>query len=104
MLPQAPWPSLKMKQETPLIRPQLKTPRAAAVAGILFSILLIAELFVFEFLVLANPRETGAWLRTSSNEVALALNFVPFAGSHAYCGLSSVAFVGASTKTSTGRG
>ena len=69
-----------MKQETPLIRAQLKTPRAAAVAGIIFSVLLIAELFVFEFLVLANPRETGEWLRTSSNEVALALNLVPFAG------------------------
>jgi hypothetical protein len=69
-----------MKQETPLIRAQLKTPRAAAVAGILFSVLLIAELVVFQLLVRADPRETGAWLRTSSNEVALALNLIPFAG------------------------
>ena len=69
-----------MKQEAPLIRAQLKTPRAAAVAGIIFSVLLIAELVVFELLVRADPRETGAWLRTSSNEVALALNLVPFAG------------------------
>ena len=71
---------LKMKQETPLIRAQLKTPRAAAVAGIIFSVLLIAELVVFQLLVRADPREAGAWLRTSSNEVALALNLVPFAG------------------------
>src|ERR1700757_1186988 len=69
-----------MKQEAPLIRAQLKTPRAAAVAGIIFSVLLIAELVVFQLLVRADPRETGAWLRTSSNEVALALNLVPFAG------------------------
>jgi hypothetical protein len=69
-----------MKQETPLIRAQLKTPRAAAVAGIVFSALLIAELVVFQLLVRADPRETGAWLRTSSNEVSLALSLVPFAG------------------------
>src|SRR6201993_1287474 len=69
-----------MKQEAPLIRAQLKTPRAAAVAGIIFSVLLIAELVVFQLLVRADPRETGAWLRTSSNQVALALNLVPFAG------------------------
>ena len=69
-----------MKQETPLIHGQLKTPRVAAVAGILFSVLLIAEVVVFQLLVQANPRETGAWLRTSSNEVAFALDLVPFAG------------------------
>jgi hypothetical protein len=72
--------ALNMKQEAPLIRAQLKTPRVAAVAGIIFSVLLIAELVVFQLLVRADPRETGAWLRTSSNEVALALNLVPFAG------------------------
>jgi hypothetical protein len=67
-------------QETPLIRAQLKTPRAAAVAGTLFSVLLIGEVVVFQLLVRAGPHETGAWLRTSSKEVALALNLVPFAG------------------------
>jgi hypothetical protein len=69
-----------MKQETHLIHGQLKTPRAAAVAGILFSVLLIAEVVVFQLLVQGNPRETGAWLGTSSNEVAFALDLVPFAG------------------------
>jgi hypothetical protein len=69
-----------MKQEAPLIRAQLKTPRAAAVAGILFSVLLIAGLLLFQLSVRADPLETGAWLRTSSNKIALALNLVPFAG------------------------
>ena len=69
-----------MKQEAPLTRPQLKTPRAAAVAGILFSVVLIAEILVFQLLVRADPRETGAWLRTSSKEVVLTLNLVPFGG------------------------
>src|SRR5260370_31955054 len=70
----------KMKQEAPLIRAQLKTPRAAAVAGILFSVLLIAGLVLFQLSVRADPLETGALLRTSSNKIALALNLIPFAG------------------------
>jgi hypothetical protein len=69
-----------MKQEASLTRPQLKTPRAAAVAGILFSVLLIAGLLLFQLSVSADPRETGAWLKTSSNKIALAPKLIPFAG------------------------
>ncbi|MGA8659244.1 MAG: hypothetical protein WB586_24205 [Chthoniobacterales bacterium] len=69
-----------MKQEATLIRARVKTPRAAAVAGILFAVLLITGLSLFRLSVRADPLETGAWLKTSSNTVALALNLVPFAG------------------------
>ena len=69
-----------MKQEATLIRARLKTPRAAAIAGILFSVLLITGLVLFRLSVRADPLETGAWLKTNSNTVALALNLVPFAG------------------------
>jgi hypothetical protein len=69
-----------MKQEATLIRARLKTSRAAAVAGMLFSVLLITSLLLFRLSVRANPLETGARLKTSSNRVALALNLVPFAG------------------------
>jgi hypothetical protein len=69
-----------MKQEVNLIRARLKTPRAAAFAGILFSVLLSAALILFRLSVRADPLEAGAWLKTSSNTVALALNLVPFAG------------------------
>jgi hypothetical protein len=69
-----------MKQEADLIRARLKTPRAAAVAGILFSVLLIAGLLLFRLSVRADPLEAGAWLKTSSNTIALGLNLVPFAG------------------------
>jgi len=69
-----------MKQEATLIRARLKTPRAAAIAGILFSVLLITGLLLFRLSVRADPLESGAWLKTSSNKVALALNLVPFAG------------------------
>ena len=69
-----------MKQEADLIRARLKTPRAAAVAGILFSVLLIAGLLLFRLSVRADPLEAGGWLKTSSNTIALALNLIPFAG------------------------
>jgi hypothetical protein len=69
-----------MKQRATLIREDLKTPRAAAVAGILFSVFLIAALVLFRLSVRANPLEAGLWLKTSSNTVELGLNLVPFAG------------------------
>jgi len=69
-----------MKQEADLIRARLKTPRAAAIAGILFSVLLIAGLLLFRLSVRADPLEAGAWLKTSSGTVALTLYLVPFAG------------------------
>jgi hypothetical protein len=69
-----------MKQEADLFRARLKTPRAAAIAGILFSILLIAGLLLFRLSVRADPLEAGAWLKTSANTIALGLNLIPFAG------------------------
>jgi len=65
-----------MKQEATLIRARLKTPRAAAIAGILFSVLLITGLLLFRLSVRADPLESGALLKTSSNKVALALREV----------------------------
>ena len=50
-----------MKQEAILIRARLKTPRAAAIAGILFSVLLITGLLLFRLSVRADPLEAGAW-------------------------------------------
>jgi hypothetical protein len=69
-----------MRPEANLIRARLKTPRAAAIAGILFAVLLISGLLLFRLSVRADPLESGTWLKTSSNRVALALNLVPFAG------------------------
>ena len=69
-----------MKQKADLIRARLKAPRSAALAGILFSVLLIAVLLLFRLSVRADPLEAGAWLKTSSKTIALALNLVPFAG------------------------
>jgi hypothetical protein len=59
---------------------RLKTPRAAAIAGIVFSVLLIAILWLLRRSAPADPLDTGAWIATESNAVVVALNLVPFAG------------------------
>jgi hypothetical protein len=69
-----------MMPNGPLTRTNLKTPKAAAIAGMLFSILLIAVFWLLRISVPADPQEPGAWLNTSAGTVALALNLVPFAG------------------------
>ena len=60
----------------------LRTPRAAAVAGIIFSVLLIAALVLLRVSVPAHPAVPGAWLTDSRRRttVAIALNLIPFAG------------------------
>ena len=60
----------------------LRTPRAAAVAGIIFSVLMIAALVLLRISVPAQPGSAGAWLSDSGKRaaVAVALNFIPFAG------------------------
>jgi hypothetical protein len=68
-----------MANET-LTRKRLKTPNAAAIAGLLFSFLLIAAFALLRVSVPVDPQEPGSWLRTGANTVALAINLVPFAG------------------------
>ena len=60
----------------------LRTPRAAAVAGIVFSVLLIFALVLLRVSVPAHPAVAGRWLTDSRRRtaVAIALNLVPFAG------------------------
>jgi len=69
-----------MTQEVTSIRASVRTPRAAAIAGILFSVLLITAFSLLRLSIPADPLEAGMWLESSSNTVALALNLVPFAG------------------------
>ena len=63
-------------------RTALRTPRAAAVAGIVFSVLLITTLVLLRISVPGNPAVPGAWLSNSGRRTAVtvALNLVPFAG------------------------
>src|SRR3977135_3377241 len=59
---------------------RLKTPKAAAIAGIAFSALLFTIIWLRRRPVPSDPLDPGAWLATDSQTVTLALNLVPFAG------------------------
>jgi hypothetical protein len=61
-------------------RTHLKTPKAAAIAGMLFSVLTVAAFWLLWISVPADPQEPGSWLSANSSTVALGLNLVPFAG------------------------
>jgi hypothetical protein len=63
-----------------LTQAQLRTPRAAAVAGILFSVLLFVAFGLMRISVPGDPFEPGTWLESSLAHVTLAMNLVPFAG------------------------
>jgi hypothetical protein len=63
-----------------LTQPGTRTPRAAAVAGMLFSVLSLATFWLLRAGVPADPHDPGAWLATSSQNVAVALHLVPFSG------------------------
>jgi hypothetical protein len=59
---------------------RLSTPRSAAVAGILFALLLGAALVLIRISIPADPADGGAWLNERAGTVTLALSLVPFAG------------------------
>jgi hypothetical protein len=67
-------------RETSLTGARLRTPRAAAIAGIVFSGLLITVVVLLRLSVPFDPLESGAWLDKASQRVTLALNLVPIAG------------------------
>jgi hypothetical protein len=65
----------------PVVR-AIRTPRAAAVAGIAFSVLFTMALVLVRTAVPADPEDAGRWLSDSSRRdaVLLGLGLVPFAG------------------------
>lgn len=71
-----------MTQEIEIIRASLRTPRAAAIAGIAFALLLGTALVLVRLAIPADPRDTGDWLDDSGrkNSVVFAPNLIPFAG------------------------
>lgn len=60
----------------------LRTPKAAALAGIAFAVLLITALVIIRVAVTPDARRPGPWLDDDSSRgaVVFALNLVPFAG------------------------
>jgi hypothetical protein len=63
-----------------VIATELRAPRAGAIAGILFSILLITSVVLIRLSVPDSPRDPGMWLADSAKPIRLALNLLPFAG------------------------
>jgi hypothetical protein len=68
------------ESKVPLTRAGLTTPRAAAIAGIAFSILFIISVVLIRISVPANPQDAGMWLSGGWKTVRLALHLLPFAG------------------------
>jgi hypothetical protein len=69
-----------MAQEATLSDKRMKTPGAAAVAGIVFSVLLITALFLLRLSVPVDPLKPESWLKMSHGRVIFALHLFPFAG------------------------
>ena len=72
---------IRIPKET-LTRKGLKTPRAAAIAGILFSLLLMTSLILIKLSVPDNPSVPGEWLKDPilHDRILIALNIIPFSG------------------------
>lgn len=69
-----------MKEDKDAIGAGLKAPRAGAIAGILFSILLIISLVLIRLSIPDDPGDPGTWLAHSVKSINLALDLLPFAG------------------------
>jgi len=60
---------------------RLRTPKSAAIAGILFSVLLTTAFWLLRLYVPTDPHETGDWLESGSRGyIVIALNLIPVAG------------------------
>ena len=73
-------PANEAEQE--IVRPSLRTPRSAALAGIAFSVLFTTALVLIHWAVPTKPSDAGQLLSDGSRRgaVLLALGLVPFAG------------------------
>jgi hypothetical protein len=61
-------------------RKALKTPRSAAIAGIIFSVLYGASMVLINISLPHEPAAGLAWLETDVRTITLALNLIPYAG------------------------
>ena len=69
-----------MNSPRTVLQAKVTTPRAAAVAGILFSVLMLTSLVLVRLAVPTRVEDAGEWLSTSWRSVSIALNLLPFAG------------------------
>src|SRR5712691_10994661 len=71
-----------MKQQGTLTRQAIRTPRAAAVAGIIFAVLITISLVLIRLAIpeSLSGTNTAVWLQGNTATLTLALTLVPFAG------------------------
>lgn len=69
-----------MNSEVDMIGEGLRTPRAAAVAGIVFSLLLTASMLLIQTSIPSDPLAVATDVINHSERISLAVNLLPFAG------------------------
>jgi len=71
-----------MNQAVTLTRQAITTPRAAAVAGIIFSVLFTTSMVLIRLAIPEelNGADIASWLQGNTTTISLALTIVPFAG------------------------
>jgi hypothetical protein len=69
-----------MNEETALIRQRMRTPRAAGIAGIIFSLLFASCLLLIWASIPANPLGPATAVLNHLKTISFSLNLVPFAG------------------------
>src|SRR5262245_66533174 len=69
-----------MPHDDNLTRTNLRTPKAAAMAGIVFSITLFLTFWLFRVSIPSGPVISNAWLADHARTITVALSFVPFSG------------------------
>ena len=63
-----------------LVRRALKTPRAAAIAGILFAVLYSTSWILIRLSVPSEGLDAVEWLDSQAKNLSLAMSLIPFAG------------------------
>src|SRR5271157_3975476 len=69
-----------MNRESALIRQRMRTPRSAAIAGILFSLLFTASLLLIWVSIPANPLGPARAVINQMKTLSFSLNLLAFAG------------------------
>ena len=69
-----------MQENDALTRTRLKTPKSAAIAGIVFSVLMFVIFWLLRRTIPAGALESGSWLAADTRAIVLALHLTPIAG------------------------
>jgi hypothetical protein len=68
------------REDRSLTHAELRTPKAGAIAGMVFSVLLVAIVVLLRASVPSDPHEPGEWLSKDTRQVRIAVELAPFAG------------------------